>query len=133
MGQVKLTRGQTSRIRLVEGKVARAYRAQKPATRSPVIAQIAIRYFMSDISEALMILRLLSCQKLKHWASGTAVDLSRLVYASGVVALCMHALVRCETNSNFGFCSDSSGENRFELSKATFADSHDRRNTLEQP
>src|SRR5712691_8622667 len=46
-GQVKLTRVQTSRIRsLVDGKVARAKSAQKPATRKPALAHKAIRYFM---------------------------------------------------------------------------------------
>src|ERR1035437_7856129 len=46
-GQVKLTRVQTSRIRsLVDGKVAMAKSAQKPATRKPAPAHIAIRYFM---------------------------------------------------------------------------------------
>ena len=43
------------------------------------------------------------------------------------------ALVRSETNSDFSFRSDRSGENRFELGKASFADSNDRRNALEYP
>src|SRR6266576_3624953 len=47
IGQVKLIRIQTSRIRsLVDGKVAMAKRAQNAATRKPTLAQIAIRSFM---------------------------------------------------------------------------------------
>jgi len=47
MGQVKLMRVQTSRIRsLVDGRVAMAKSAQKPATRKPALAHIAILYFM---------------------------------------------------------------------------------------
>src|SRR5205814_7816558 len=46
-GQVKLTRGQTSRLgSLVDGKVAMAKSAQKPATKKPALAHKAIRYFV---------------------------------------------------------------------------------------
>ena len=48
--QVKLTRAQKSRSRsLVEGKVARAKSAQKPATRKPAMAHNPIRYFMGRL------------------------------------------------------------------------------------
>ena len=46
-GQLKVTRGQTSRIRsFVDGKVAKAKSAQKPAIKKPALAHKAIRYFM---------------------------------------------------------------------------------------
>ena len=52
IGQVMQTKAHTSRIRsLVDGKVAMANSAQKPATRKPAIAHIAIRYFMTATSE----------------------------------------------------------------------------------
>jgi len=48
IGQVIQIKVQTSRIRsLVDGKVAAANSAQKPATKKPTIAHIAIRDFMS--------------------------------------------------------------------------------------
>lgn len=46
-GQVTPTKIQTSRSRsLADGKAAKAKSAQKPATRKPVLAHIAIRHFM---------------------------------------------------------------------------------------
>jgi len=56
--------------------------------------------------------------------------LSDLVHLSGGEVR-MHTLVRRESNSNFGFGGDSSGEDRLELGKASFADTHNRRNALE--
>jgi hypothetical protein len=59
IGQVMQTKVHTSRIRsLVDGKVAMANSAQKPATRKPAIAHIAIRYFITATSAASIILRL---------------------------------------------------------------------------
>ena len=43
------------------------------------------------------------------------------------------ALVGSETDSDFSFRSDRSGENRLELGEASFANSNYRRNALEQP
>ena len=46
------TKVQTSRIRsLVDGKVAAANSAHRPATRKPTIAHITIRYFMCATSK----------------------------------------------------------------------------------
>ena len=56
MGQVKQTRVQTSRIRsFVDGKVAKAKSAQKPATRKPALAHIAIRYFMVPLLTSIIL------------------------------------------------------------------------------
>lgn len=46
-------------------------------------------------------------------------------------AMRVDTFVYRETNSDFDFCADGSGECRLELGKAAFADSDNRRNTLE--
>src|SRR5215813_9572643 len=84
----------------------------------------------SQSSEALSLLR---CSCRAQTLSPCRRSSTCIVPTSGVVVISLHAFVGRETNPNLGFRCDRSSERRFELSKATFADSQDWRNALEQP
>jgi hypothetical protein len=59
-------------------------------------------------------------------------DEPRLLWTLAALPLA-YTFVRGETNPDFGFGGDSSGENRLKLSPAYFADPYDWRYALEQP
>lgn len=61
------TKVHISRIRSLDGKVARANSAHKPAMRKPMIAQIAMRNFMDGNLRISTILRLHGLPELNGW------------------------------------------------------------------
>jgi len=68
-----------------------------------------------------------------HRTTASQAVLTSLAYTSGVAAIRLRALMRCEPNPNFGFRSDRSSKDRLELGEAAFADSYRWRDALEQP